>query len=222
MIKVEHIETCGWGPALRGMRNALNSWDRADSTYARVEWLGWDTPCIYQLGPNDTDLAKRLISAGSPDHRKFLRMLVIFADVTAPLYWWKEADTYKVGTVANSCSTMHTVMADEFTRDMFSWERDDDDDVWEEMVLNDLNAIRRSYLEAKERHADGIAERYWNELIQKLPSSWNQKRTFMFNYEVMSNIYKSRKHHKLQEWHDFIDAITENVPYPWLFGADEK
>lgn len=214
MIKVEHIETAGWGPALRGMRNPLDSWDRADSTYARVEWLGWDTPCIYQLGPNDEKLMRCLIGQGSSDHCKFRRMLAIYCDVTAPLYWWKEADTYKVGTVANSCSTMHTIMRHEFSRDMFSWE--DADNLVTDAVLDELNHLRRCYLSARETGDTGPAKFFWRSLIQQLPSSWNQRRTWMLNYEVMANIYRARKNHKLREWHDFIDAMLESLPYPWI------
>lgn len=215
MIKVEHIETFGWEAALRGMRNPLDSWEKADSKIIP----GFEP----NIGPNDKSLMRRLIGAGSNDHCKFRRMLVIYCDITAPLYWWKEFDTYKVGTVSNSCSTMHTIMRREFTGDMFSWE-----DVFVSQqtlneILADLNAMRFVYLKAKEDRDDEIAGQYWRNLIQELPSAWNQKRTVMLNYEVMANIYRARKNHKLKEWHDFIDAIASKVPYPWIFtGQVEK
>ena len=140
-------------------------------------------------------------------------------DITAPLYWWKEADTYKVGTVANSCSTMHTIMSEPFTEDMFSWERVNDR-LFTITTVKDLNRLRELYLLRKLEKNEEDAKRLWNELIQKLPSSWNQKRTLMLNYEVMANIHRARKHHKLQEWHDFIDTMDENLPYPWIYTGE--
>lgn len=228
MIKVEHIETYGWKPALRGMRNPLDSWDKADSVFTHDnEWPF--------LGPNDESLMRRLIGAGSNDHCKFRRMLAIYCDITAPLYWWKEFDTYKVGTVANSCSTMHTLMNKPFTVDMFSYE--DWADVSggreygkvikpipvAEVIIDYLNAARDVYLGAIEHGDNDSAKHIWRRIVQLLPESWMQKRTVMLNYEVMANIYHARKNHKLKEWHDFIDAIVSEVPYPWIFtGQIEK
>lgn len=226
VLTVEHVTTAGWEPALRGMRNPLDSWDKADSEYdvwRDVEidaeanlHEAWREPV--NIGPNDESLMRRLIAQGSSDHCKFRRMIAIWFDVTAPLYWHKEMDTYKVGTVANSCSTMHTIMKREFTADMFSWEDLTDDFIIEQLAL--LNNIRGYYLRKKAEHEDEYAELAWRALIQTLPSSWNQKRTLMLSYEVMANIYRARRHHKLQEWHDFIDSIVEAVPYPWIFTGE--
>ena len=214
MIDVQVLETCGWLPALHGMRNPLDSWDKGDSSYARVQWIDHAASDINILGPNDESLMRRLIGAGSNDHCKFRRMLTIYVDINAPLYWWKEFDTYKVGTVANSCSTMHTIMNHEFTLDMFST-----DQLYPAAILQLrdtirlLNNNREMYLGHKEKT-------FWYEIIQLLPSSWMQKRTVMLNYEVMANIYRARKDHKLKEWHDFIDAIVAGVPYPWIFTGE--
>lgn len=210
MIEVERIITAGWEPALWGMRNPLNSWKKSDSTFSNGR--------IQLIGNNDKTLINRLTHQGSSDHCKFRRMIAIYCDVTAPLYWWKEMDTYKVGTVANSCSTMHTIMNEEFTADMFSWEDLTDDFVIEQLAL--LNNIRSYYLEKKAQHEDEYAKLAWRTLIQSLPSSWNQKRTLMLNYEVMANIYRARKNHKLKEWRDFICEIHERVPYHEIFTGE--
>lgn len=236
MIKIEETETYGWEAAIRGMRNPKNSWDKSDtrvcSEYDVGEfcdcWNGGSKACPYydecldgswvndyqmlHLGNNDSDLMNRLCAAGS-DHRKFMRMIVVYCDITAPLYWWKEFDTYKVGTVANSCSTMHKIHAKEFTIDDFSNEH-----ILEETftglvnpitllngIVHALNQNRKLYLQTKNKT-------YWWQMIQLLPSSYNQKRTVMLNYEVLTNIYNSRKNHKLDEWHDFCDWI-KTLPY---------
>lgn len=242
MIDIELLETAGWGPALHGMRNPLNSWDKADSTYAQVQWLEGCPASINVLGPNDESLMRRLIAAGTNDHCKFRRMISIAADVDAPLYWWKEADTYKVGTVANSCSTMHTIMRDGFEIGMFSTDRMSPRAKEQfQPIIDALNERRDTYIDAKADASefrrqyretgdaemewrantlDSIAKGFWDDLIQMLPSSWMQKRTWMLNYEVMANIYKSRRHHKLMEWRDFIDYMVENLPYPWIFTGE--
>ena len=215
-IKFEHTEVVGWEAAIRGMRNPMNSWDKSDSGWKYVTPAQRDG-CIltsifddseFWIGPNDADLMKRLRNAGT-DHRKFMRMIVVYVDITAPLYWWKEFDTYKVGTVANSCSTMHKIAAKEFTLEDFSTEHliaDDDNPMHSSynderldggglmgLNINVLNYWRKKYLETKDK-------KYWWQMIQLLPSSYNQKRTVMMNYEVLANIYKSRRNHKLDEW----------------------
>lgn len=218
MIKIEETETYGWKAAIRGMRNPKNSWDKSDSEYHNDPVYDKTDPRfihdnpIFNVGPNDSDLMNRLCAAGS-DHRKFMRMIVVYCDITAPLYWWKEFDTYKVGTVANSCSTMHKIHAKEFTLDDFSNEH-----ILEETftglvnpitllngIVHALNQNRKLYLQTKNKT-------YWWQMIQLLPSSYNQKRTVMLNYEVLTNIYNSRKNHKLDEWHDFCDWI-KTLPY---------
>lgn len=215
MIKFENTEVVGWEHAIRGMRNPMNSWVMSDSVkcYANANCPGIcrDNMSGICIGPNDLDLMKRLRNAGT-DHRKFMRMITVYVDITAPLYWWKEFDTYKVGTVANSCSTMHKIAAKEFTLGDFSCEHLMD--MWEqeplffyssnspeifnfkgviEQTISALNNARQLYLETKDK-------KYWWQMIQLLPSSYNQKRTVMMNYEVLANIYKSRKEHKLDEW----------------------
>lgn len=199
MIKFENTEVCGIGHAIRGMRNPMNSWDKSDS----YEDIIYNT---FKLGENDKGLAMKLSKAGT-DHRKFLRMITVYADITAPLYWWREYDTYKVGTVANSCSTMHTIHKRDLTMDDFSI--DENATEYYIGVTIDLNALRRKYCETK-----GIET--FRTLIGLLPSSYNQKRTVMLNYEVLANIYKSRQGHKLKEWHDFIEWI-EGLPYTDIF-----
>lgn len=203
MIKFENTEVCGIGHAIRGMRNPMNSWDKSDS----YEDIIYNT---FKLGENDKGLAMKLSKAGT-DHRKFLRMITVYADITAPLYWWKEYDTYKVGTTANSCSTMHKLTAKEFTIEDFSFE---DCDKWTKdvvcsCIINALNMNRLKYLETKDK-------KLWRQMIQLLPTSYNQKRTVMLNYEVLANIYKSRQGHKLKEWHEFIEWIEE-LPYTDIF-----
>ena len=211
MIKVEAIEVFGIEGAMRGMRNPLNSWDKADTTVSDD---------ILEIGENDLNLATRLIKAGT-EHRKLLRMIHVQMDVIAPLYWWKEADTYKVGTTTNSCSTMHKIAAKEFTLDDFSHEYliDDQDDFENENgqvssykdflyydVLDVLNTARRQYLETKDK-------KYWWQMIQLLPSSYNQRRTWDISMETLLSILHQRKNHKLDEWNKFRDICLEQVPY---------
>ena len=211
MIKIENQEVVGWEHAIRGMRNPMNSWDKSDSDYVQVcgdfEWE-------YHIGNNDLDLMTRLSKAGT-DHRKFMRMIVVYADITAPLYWWKEYDTYKVGTVANSCSTMHKIHDKEFTLDDFSHEHllDANLDVLNS-IINGLNNMRYNYINFETLNTPCYVEKkdYWWQMIQLLPSSYNQKRTVMLNYEVLKNMYHSRKNHKLDEWRTFCDWI-ETLPY---------
>ena len=199
MIKFENTEVCGIRHAIRGMRNAMNSWNKSDS----YEDIIYNT---FKLGENDKGLAMKLSKAGT-DHRKFLRMITVYADITAPLYWWKEFDTYKVGTVANSCSTMHTIHKRDLTMDDFSI--DENATEYYIGVTIDLNALRRKYCVTKDIET-------FRTLIGLLPSSYNQKRTVMLNYEVLANIYKSRQGHKLKEWHEFIEWI-EGLPYTDIF-----
>lgn len=215
MIKIEYTEVSGWDAAIRGMRNPMNSWEKGDSLVS-------SETSSFIIGPNDLALMKKLAKAGT-DHRKFMRMITVYCDITAPLYWWKEFDTYKVGTVANSCSTMHKIQAKRFRVDDFShdyiWE-----DVDNKIVMSDdgilihtvavLNELRELYLKTKDK-------RYWYKMIQLLPSSYNQKRTVMMNYEVLANIYPSRKNHKLDEWHDFCDWI-KTLSYSELITDDSK
>lgn len=222
MIKIEETETYGWEAAIRGMRNPKNSWDKSDSAFGRnlaipyaqnnsSIWFNKYGVEMY-IGDNDLDLMRRLCAAGS-DHRKFMRMIVVYCDITAPLYWWKEFDTYKVGTVANSCSTMHKIQAKEFTIDDFSQEHILCETFTGMVnpttllngIVDALNQNRELYLQTKNKT-------YWWQMIQLLPSSYNQKRTVMMNYEVLTNIYTSRKNHKLYEWHDFCDWI-KTLPY---------
>lgn len=225
MIKFENTEVMNFSGALRGMRNPLNSWDKSDSVICKG---GSDfTDCktipanecpricdfdntIFCIGRNDMDLARRLIKAGS-DHRKFLRQIFVSVDITAPLYWWKEFDTYKIGTVADSCSTMHKIHSKRFELNDFSIEHLLDEDCcwWRSgfsEVVNGLNVARDNYLETKDK-------KYWRQMIQLLPASYNQKRTVTLNYETLRNIYGSRKDHKLDEWRvDFMEWI-KSLPY---------
>ena len=198
MIKVERISVLNFENAIRGARNPMNSWARMDSSY--------DEAGNFLLGPNDLDLAKRLARAGS-DHRKFLRQIFVSVDITAPLYWWKEFDTYKVGTVANSCSTMHKIHAKSFEREDFSCDRLD------EGGLKVLDALIE-YLESeRQKFCDNKEDRQsWHNMIQLLPSSYNQMRTVTLNYENLINIYYARKNHKLAEWHTLCDWIL-SLPY---------
>ena len=263
MIKLEHTEVMGWEHAIRGMRNPLNSWKRSDSYRACSYAPSDDSHCdncdspfctgygVLQLGPNDHDLMRRL-AKGGPVHAKYRRMLTVYVDITAPLYWWKEFDTYKVGTVANSCSTMHKIAAKEFTLADFSCENlirepfDGAHSGFSEMtvetggpvywcapedilrlIIDNLNANRNAYLKASKavmrpdlteeerEHFRGMQKVYWWQMIQLLPSSYNQKRTVMLNYEVLAGIYPFRKDHKLDEWHTFCDWI-EKLPYSEL------
>lgn len=253
MLKIENTEVIGWEHAIRGMRNPKNSWEKSDSGVCATHGPAHCTDCVYTdchaddveigtkyiLGGDDLTLMTTLRNAGT-DHRKFMRMITVYLDITAPLYWWKEFDTYKVGTVANSCSTMHKIADKEFTLDDFSYEhlncepyhRDwiesatvDEDitsphKVWMtpldilRCTIEMLNAYRESYLETKDKQD-------WWQMIQLLPSSYNQKRTVMLNYEVLANIYKSRRNHKLDEWHTFCDWI-ESLPYSELITGEKK
>ncbi len=216
MIKIENIETYGWEAAVRGMRNPMNSWDKSDSYYGCENIRCYDCQfayrCItkfrrahYEIGETDLALMKKLVRAGS-DHRKFLRQIFVNMDITAPLYWWKEFDTYNVGTVANSCSTMHKLPEKEFTLDDFSHEHlaHQTKEVLQ-MVIDDLNDSRSIYLKTKNKGD-------WWQMIQLLPSSYNQLRTVTMNYEVLLNMYNARKDHKLDEWH-VLCYIIENMPY---------
>lgn len=220
MIKIENAEVMGWEHAIRGMRNPMNSWDKSDSEFGILFHEDCDSNIIIEeedywvsyIGPKDRDLMMALRNAGT-DHRKFMRMITVYVDITAPLYWWKEFDTYKVGTVANSCSTMHTIHKKEFTLDDFSHEHIFDKaseseavpKILLECIIKCLNKNREHYLETKDK-------KYWWQMIQLLPTSYNQKRTVMLNYEVLANIYKSRRDHKLDEWHTFCDWISK-LPY---------
>lgn len=211
MIKIENVEVVGFAAAIQGMRNPMNSWSKSDSCFCPNEPC-CEGNCSMMIGPNDLDLMKRLRNAGT-DHRKFMRMIAVYVDITAPLYWWKEFDTYKVGTVANSCSTMHKIHEKEFTLEDFSCEHLTP---WNETVLAnlivELNANRDRYLQTKEKED-------WWQMIQLLPSSYNQKRTVMFNYEVLANMYKSRKDHKLDEWRNFCSWI-KTLPYSELITGE--
>ena len=241
MIKIENFEVLGWEHAIRGMRNPMNSWENSDSVFIdedgdwytitgdsapfkNVDEFSTDGQQVY-IGPNDLDLMKHLCNAGT-DHRKFMRMITVYLDITAPLYWWKEFDTYKVGTVANSCSTMHKIAAKEFTLDDFSHEHlfhnVNDTEMWLDIdffnVLDNtifyLNKARELYLKTNDK-------KYWWQMIQLLPSSYNQKRTVMLNYEVLANIYPMRKNHKLDEWRDFCKWI-ETLPYSELITKEKE
>ena len=248
MLKIENTEVIGWEAAIRGMRNPKNSWAKSDSgicfdTIACHTCRADRNHCKsrmenkeFVVGYDDMNLMTRLRNAGT-DHRKFMRMITVYLDITAPLYWWKEYDTYKVGTVANSCSTMHKIADKEFTLEDFSHEHLIDYDLYScneidgpvingaphigcgglqllSLTINVLNYYRDKYLETKDK-------KYWWQMIQLLPSSYNQRRTVMLNYEVLANIYKSRRNHKLDEWHTFCDWI-ESLPYSELITGKEK
>lgn len=210
MLKIEKHEVVGIDHAIRGMRNPLNSWDKSDTECVCADS---DGTLVFTVGDNDLALMSKLSAAGT-DHRKFMRMIVVYVDITAPLYWWKEFDTYKVGTVANSCSTMHKIHDKEFVLDDFSHEKLFNDEGLHSsldvlnVVIATLNKYRTLYNETKDREQ-------WYQMIQLLPSSYNQKRTIMLNYEVLANMYKSRNQHKLEEWHVFCDWI-KTLPYSEL------
>lgn len=211
MIKITNVEVLGWEHAIRGMRNPLNSWDKSDS-------LSPDDDIFY-VGANDLALMQKLINAGN-NHSKFRRMITVYADITAPLYWWKEYDTYKVGTVANSCSTMHTIQnkpieLSDFSIDNFSI--DDEGIDLSDMFINvvaDCEDLRKHFIETGDR-------KYWRGLIQLLPTSFNQKRTVQLNYQVLANIYQYRKAHKLLEWREFCEWIEE-LPYSLLITGGKN
>lgn len=209
MIKIENTEVIGWEAAIRGMRNPMNSWEKSDSYM-------WESSGWFEVGKNDLDLMTRLCNAGT-DHRKFMRMITVYMDITAPLYWWKEFDTYKVGTVANSCSTMHKIADKEFTLEDFSHEH------LENSWLSHLKKTIKLLNEARDAYhwcnTDAKKEWWW-QMIQLLPSSYNQRRTVMLNYEVLANIYKSRKNHRLDEWRDFCETI-KTLPYSGLITGKE-
>ena len=255
MIKLENTEVVGWEAAIRGMRNPMNSWEKSDSAYCHRDLARDCTNCVHRfttgysactsggfdIGPKDFDLMTRLRNSGT-DHRKFMRMITVYIGITAPLYWWKEFDTYKVGTVVNSCSTMHKIHEKEFTLDDFSHEHliydgigDNNEAIWYKdppengpikcqlmftpldalrITIGVLNTNREAYLKTKNK-------KYWEQMIQLLPSSYNQRRTVMLNYEVLANIYKSRHNHKLDEWHTFCDWI-EGLPYSELITGEKK
>lgn len=239
MIKIENVEVCGWSPAIKGMRNAMNSWNKSDSKWYHNDDDDWEDKFV--IGDNDHNLMENLSKAGT-DHRKFMRYLAVYVDITAPLYWWKEFKTYRHGRKfmdddelfeydddtleyhieTNSCSTMHKIHDKEFTRDDFSHEhiknfygfRDESDcetamfDTAFNHIVSDLNHARDLYLQTGDKQ-------YWWQLIQLLPTSYNQKRTVMLSYEVLARMYKSRKNHKLDEWVDFCKWI-ESLPYSEL------
>jgi hypothetical protein len=258
MIKLENYEVVGWEHAIRGMRNPMNSWEKSDSyvrdcdnmpceecIYHREDEVYGSLPCkgqsspytlneIPHLGPNDHDLMMRL-AKGGPVHAKYRRMIIVYVDITAPLYWWKEFDTYKIGTVANSCSTMHKIHAKEFTRDDFSCEKLTNDEGADttfvssddghihtanfssldvlDIVITALNFNRKMFLETKEKI-------YWEQMIQLLPSSYNQKRTVTMTYENLYNMYQSRKDHKLAEWRVGFCEWAKSLPYSELFTME--
>ena len=260
MLKIENTDVLGWENAIRGMRNPMNSWEKSDSEFAREVLADPEDTygptyierCL-EIGPNDLDLMTRLRNAGT-DHRKFMRMIVVYCDITAPLYWWKEFKTYRAGRKfgddepdilpipedylefdieMNSCSTMHKIAAKEFTLEDFSCEHLMDMEEQEPLIfyssnvpeifnfkgimgqiISGLNNARTLYLETKDK-------KYWWQMIQLLPSSYNQRRTVMLNYEVLANIYKSRRNHRLDEWHTFCEWI-ETLPYSELITGKEK
>lgn len=223
MLKIENTVVTGWEAAIRGMRNPKNSWARSDSKLVPIDIELRPGHFKFEIGPNDLDLMTRLRNAGT-DHRKFMRMITVYLDITAPLYWWKEFDTYKVGTVTNSCSTMHKIAAKEFTLDDFSHEHLIDTCLLER-VMNQLNIFRdiyNNYDEQTEKYKAEFSKKdIWWQMIQLLPTSYNQKRTVLLNYEVLANIYKSRRNHKLDEWHTFCEWI-ESLPYSELITGVEE
>lgn len=234
MLKIENAKVVGWEEAIRGMRNPMNSWEKSDTFFfctsqGDIRKIGEEPnlELISEIGPNDAVLMMKLRNAGT-DHRKFMRMITVYMDITAPLYWWKEYDTYKVGTVANSCSTMHKIASKEFTFDDFSHEKLIPSvcmGIQEQHIrispiqalgttIECLNSYRDLYLKTKDK-------KYWWQMIQLLPSSYNQRRTVMLNYEVLANMYKSRKNHKLDEWRTFCEYIKA-FPYSELITGKEE
>ena len=244
MIKLENTEVLGWEAAIRGMRNPMNSWEKSDSGRGFISiddrkdgsirtFSEFSPRTDYYIGPNDQDLMMRLAKAGSVD-AKYRRMIVVMVDITAPLYWWKEFDTYKVGTVANSCSTMHKIHSKEFTLEDFSCEHlCNTASLYLSDIIGCLNFYRGVYNSFDEKASDlnwfkSFVEDYglqtkkdvWWQMIQLLPSSYNQRRTVMLNYEVLAGIYPKRKDHKLDEWHDFCDWI-KTLPYSEIITLEE-
>jgi hypothetical protein len=227
MIKIENTDVYGWEAAIRGARNPMNSWDKSDSVFFDNDdgctcaiGQGVETSLI-ELGPNDHKLLRNLTNAG-PDHGKFMRMITVSLDITAPLYWWKEFDTYKVGTVANSCSTMHKIHAKEFTLDDFSHEHLIPESVGIlKEVIGAMNDCRDVFINYDRYKAEGIfkaefdKKTAWWQMIQLLPTSYNQRRTVLLNYQVLKSMYHARKNHKLDEWHTFCDWIR-SLPYSEL------
>ena len=241
MLKIEKTDIYGWEAAIRGARNSFNSWDKSDSEFLTADgdhhdimgnsgpWYGGDGWDEMIIGPNDVGLMKKLAKAG-PSHAKYRRFITVTMDVTGPLYWWKEMDTYKVGTVGNSCSTMHKIADKEFTEEDFSFDHIIDevtnsqcytyrDTEWDagdvtDLLIGILNHYRDLYLETKDK-------KYWWQMIQLLPSSYNQKRTLLVNYEVLANIYHQRKGHKLDEWRTFCEWI-EGLPMSEIITGEEK
>ena len=225
MIKIENLEIMGWEHVIRGMRNPMNSWDKSDSGICKGgdDGIGCENCANYdscdhtydhswQLGKEDHNLMMRL-ATGGPTHAEYRRMITVYVDITAPLYWWKEFDTYKVGTVANSCSTMHKIAAKEFTLDDFSHEHLIVAGLNSlKRTIEDLNSCREGYLDESIKQNPEWRKEVWWQMIQLLPSSYNQKRTVMLNYEVLAGIYPMRKNHKLDEWVDFCKWI-ETLPY---------
>ena len=235
MIKFENTEVLGWEHAIRGCRNPMNSWEKSDSEFEECDHADVYYPCV-KIGPNDLDLMRRL-AAGGPVHAKYRRMITVYVDITAPLYWWKEFDTYRVGVEKNSCSTMHKIHAKEFAIDDFSHEhldgvsrdmfmQNDNDQPYffcsfEDMLyiqIETLNRARKLYLETKDK-------KYWWQMIQLLPSSYNQKRTVMMNYEVLAHIWNDRRRHKLDEWSETdvseeVLRIERREPFTYLSFCD--
>lgn len=221
MIKIENVEVFGWEAAVRGMRNPMNSWDKSDSTFTDVfedyEFHDYYMKCA-DIGENDLKLMKSLVKAGS-DHSKFMRMINVTCDITAPLYFWKEFDTYKIGTVRNSCSTMHKIAEKEFTLEDFSHEHLTNETLIKlKEVINYLNISRDCFI------SDRTRKDYWWQMIQLLPSSYNQKATVQLNYAVLRNMYHGRKNHKLDEWREDFCRFIESLPYSELItcGFDDE
>ena len=247
MLKIENFEVLGWEHAIRGMRNPMNSWEKSDSNFFDDSeghvcniCQGHGPMSLIEIGQNDYALMKNLRNAGA-DHRKFMRMITVYLDITAPLYWWKEFDTYRVGVEKNSCSTMHKIHAKAFVREDFSYEHlitnrelcwnehmmsgpECDDSPMDilDIVIDALNVYREKYLVALKTESETgfSAKDIWWQMIQLLPTSYNQKRTVMLNYEVLANIYKSRRNHKLDEWHTLCDWIEE-LPYSEFITGKE-
>ena len=225
MLKITETEVFGWKAAIRGMRNAHESWDKSDSGYKWEDITWWNE--VFTIGPNDLTLMKKLVAAGT-DHSKFMRMIHVQCDWEAPLYWWKEADTYKVGTVRNSCSTMHKITAHEFTMDMFSHEHLFDFFPGEHHNSADILKITIEHLNAMRKvlnsldQDDPLRKEYWWQLIQLLPSSYNQKATMDLNYHVLRNMYHARKNHKQDEWRvDFCNWV-KSLPYSELITMTKE